>query len=313
MGSKTSRPVDPPSVEPLPPTSDERFIDVLVHGCHSVDLGQVKLHHDCHKDFTRPMCAKCPIVLFVLFRFGVAGYSFVFLIYHLAREISGRIDAKTFIYLETWTYVCITIYLLLSFVNVAIDVYKESRGWILAVTTGHTPWRFKLQWLFFNISLSSSCVGGITFWIWVIVTGILPTTQAYDIINLHGMWIIIAVLEVGIVTLPLRFEHIIYPLAYGVIYLIFALIYWAAGGTDPYGNHYIYVFLDFGRHPVRLIFVVAGEIIGMFLIHGFFTLFFLYRKKIFAKCKCCPIEERTEDDELQAVSTSYGTTSEQSK
>ncbi|XP_030847031.1 protein rolling stone-like [Strongylocentrotus purpuratus] len=306
MGSKTSRPVDPPAVEPLPPTTAERSMDALVHGCHSLELGQVKLNHDCHKDFTKPMCARCPIVLFVLFRVGVAGYAFVFLIYHLTREITGRIGAKTFIYLETWTYTAITLYLLLSFVNVVIDIYQEYKSFTLDVSTGHTPWRLRLQWLFFNISLSSSCVGAVTFWVWVIVTGISPTTRAYEIINLHGMWVIIAFLEVGVVTFPLRFEHIVYPLSFGLIYLIFALIYWGAGGTDPYGNHYIYIFLDFGKHPVRVIFVVAGEITGTFLIHGSFALFFLYREKFFAKC--CPIDKEPDGEELETLTTTkYGT------
>lgn len=41
------------------------------------------------------------------------------------------------------------------------------------------------------------------------------------------------VLELLFAGPPSRLLHALHPIAYAVVYMIFNVIYWAAGGTDP--------------------------------------------------------------------------------
>jgi hypothetical protein len=49
--------------------------------------------------------------------------------------------------------------------------------------------------------------------------------------------------------------------AYLVTYLLFSVIYWAVGDTDPWGHPYIYPPLDY-RHPA----VVAALVVGVVVV-----------------------------------------------
>jgi len=51
------------------------------------------------------------------------------------------------------------------------------------------------------------------------------------------------------------------------VYVIFNVIYWAAGGTDPFGNPYVYSVLDWGNDPEEAVIVLALGIAILPFLH----------------------------------------------
>ena len=49
--------------------------------------------------------------------------------------------------------------------------------------------------------------------------------------------------------MPVRILHAYQAVCYAIIYGIFTLIYWQAGGTDERGNPYVYKVIDYGNDP----------------------------------------------------------------
>lgn len=67
---------------------------------------------------------------------------------------------------------------------------------------------------------------------------------------------------------PMYFLHVIYTLAIGLIYSIFTLIYYFAGGTNAAGDPYIYDILNW-ENSLRAILIVIGVCILGVLMHSF--------------------------------------------
>lgn len=83
----------------------------------------------------------------------------------------------------------------------------------------------------------------------------------------HGMNSIAMLLELLVVLHPMYILHVIYSLLIGLIYLIFTLIYYAAGGTDKHGNSYIYKILNWDNPGATMI-IVVGIIVLAVILHS---------------------------------------------
>lgn len=70
-------------------------------------------------------------------------------------------------------------------------------------------------------------------------------------------------LELLVILHPMYFLHVIHSLIAGIIYLIFSLIYYGAGGTDNYGNNYIYKILDWNKPGATSVIVI---LVAIFII-----------------------------------------------
>lgn len=46
---------------------------------------------------------------------------------------------------------------------------------------------------------------------------------------------------------PFRLLHFLYPVAFGVVYTFFTALYYSFGGTNQYGDAYIYSILDWSK------------------------------------------------------------------
>ncbi|KAH9524680.1 hypothetical protein Btru_027520 [Bulinus truncatus] len=102
-----------------------------------------------------------------------------------------------------------------------------------------------LQWLLQNISNVSSVMVTIMFWT-VVYTG---NTQTFVSINSHILNSILVLVDIMISRAPVRIQHVYMPLVYNLIYVLFTMIYWLAGGTNQKGEPYIYKILDYSNTP----------------------------------------------------------------
>jgi hypothetical protein len=60
------------------------------------------------------------------------------------------------------------------------------------------------------------------------------------------------ILDLFIVARPAKLLHFLHPLLFGLWYLTFSVLYWAVGGTDPEGHHWIYPMVDWDRQALAL-------------------------------------------------------------
>lgn len=87
-------------------------------------------------------------------------------------------------------------------------------------------------------------------------------------------------LEIIVAEYTFRVFHFIYPIFVGIIYLIFTLIYYFAGGVDSQGNNSIYSILNWGEKPLSTGLVVLGVAILLVFVHLIAVIIQLARKRI---------------------------------
>ncbi len=111
--------------------------------------------------------------------------------------------------------------------------------------------RHMLQWFLFNIFVNAEIIVAVVYWT-IIHDGVNDTEEWIHDITAHLAPAIFSLIDVFFSATPVRILHFIYPIMYGITYFIFAVIYWAAGGTgasidDTTGEYtsYIYSFLNF--------------------------------------------------------------------
>lgn len=143
--------------------------------------------------------------------------------------------------------------------------------------TNLVPVYFKLVWILFNIVSSCSIMVTLVFFIFLwpeLATDNQPLDM--DNLQLHGINSVIVLIECLVTAVPVHFLHYVYPLIYGIVYIIFTAIFFGAGNKDPiYPN-----VLDWNSDQV-------GKTLIMVLVIGFVVLpllqlFFLiiYKLKI---------------------------------
>lgn len=90
-------------------------------------------------------------------------------------------------------------------------------------------------------------------------------------------------LEIIAAEYTFRVFHFIHPILVGLIYLIFTLIYYFAGGVDSKGRNNIYSIINWGEKPLSTGLVVLGVAILLIFLHLISLVVQLLRKRISKK------------------------------
>ncbi|XP_066920346.1 uncharacterized protein [Clytia hemisphaerica] len=136
------------------------------------------------------------------------------------------------------------------------------------------PWRFQILWFLENLVMVNSITSTIAYWIFIRDSSENLTfndIRSYFIIDRHGIVTFFLLVEFLLNKIPWRIFHFIYPLAFGISYLIFHLINWY------YTRDNIYKFLDWKDHIGHSILYFTGAFVCIIVLQ--FLLFLVYRKK----------------------------------
>ncbi|XP_072941964.1 protein rolling stone-like isoform X2 [Epargyreus clarus] len=129
------------------------------------------------------------------------------------------------------------------------------------------PWYVKAYWLSLNIATPIALF--ITIFYWSLLTGLeqdFAINLTLDIF-IHAVNSVLMLALLLIARHPMFLLHFYFSIGIGVIYLIFTLIYYAAGGTDPFGEHTIYPMIDW-EYPGQTIGIVLLSALGIVILHG---------------------------------------------
>ena len=143
------------------------------------------------------------------------------------------------------------------------------------------PWYLCLLWVLFSTASVFALV--VTLGFWALLAPSLPLSFLTSTQNLqiHLVNSVLVLMEMCLTAIPIRLLHVLYPVTYGMIYTVFALIYW---GVDH--NNVVYPFLNFGARPG--IAAASIVVIGFVLVPLLQLLFYgVYRLKLKIFHKLC--------------------------
>uniref|UniRef100_A0A2A4JVE8 Protein rolling stone n=1 Tax=Heliothis virescens TaxID=7102 RepID=A0A2A4JVE8_HELVI len=164
-----------------------------------------------------------------------------------------------FIFMTHWGLIMNTVASLLAF---GISLTELLRG-----EDSTPPMLVKCYWLFYNIAITIAFF--ITIFYWSLLTDVVEGDYAMDPVLdvfIHGINSVLMFCLLVTSRHPHRLMHFYIPLLFGIIYMIFSIIYYFAGGLSPFGTNWIYPMLDWSK-PGETVLMVLGTAILIILIH----------------------------------------------
>lgn len=146
-------------------------------------------------------------------------------------SMDNDMGEKWLIFLTNWSMVFLGTYLWTAF---AASLY-----------TDHSPRLLQTVWVLRNCTAVAALVVSLLFWC-VLFPAIKKTS--WTDVHCHAVNSFLVLLDLTLTHVPYYFKHGWMPFLYLVLYLLFSVVYWAEGGTDPEGDPYIYEPLDYD-HP----------------------------------------------------------------
>nr|ACO14865.1 rolling stone [Caligus clemensi] len=171
---------------------------------------------------------------------------------------------------------------------------KNGSNWGMTLPLTH-----KISWAIGNMAFAVALFITIVYWIllhpYVLKTNMLKTSAARAFnFFMHAVNTISVIIDFFICDRPWRVLHFYFPVAFGIWYLFFSLIYWAAGGTgfclpqkqqdgttEIVCNPFIYPILDYENHPGMAAGVIIGGTLFLPVLHTFYFLLYQLRLKLY--------------------------------
>lgn len=240
------------------------------------------------------------MLVVLIYRCISAVYCFCWLIAGSVHPTNG--DAKWFIYLSNWAYLFLTIYFIYSSILTAIyyrgewmvgeydvqdnDVLRpKSRSRLGEIEQPaeeneearfENPldmridepvcWYHETLWVIYNIAATNA----VAVTLYYIIIGYPKSLTSYTPdgldISTHVLNSIFVLADTSLSRVPVRIYHVIYPMLFFVVYVMFCVMYWAGDGLNTYGYTYIYSWLDFTNKPgVATAFIFGYTFVALML------------------------------------------------
>ena len=118
-------------------------------------------------------------------------------------------------------------------------------------------------------------------------TVICPPGPDVATVHLHGVNALLVLIDIAVSRVPFQFLHFFYPSLFAAVYVIFSGIYFAAGGTDPSGDPFIYPLLDYGRNLGSAIGLAIALALSPMALYVILFLLAWLRDVIYKRISCC--------------------------
>ena len=168
-------------------------------------------------------------------------------------------------------------------VNQKDDMNAESIEANPTQKSDEMTWYMKLSWFLFNTVQSTSIIVSVVYF------GALYPRRVQggyvitlDDLNAHAFNSLIILLEVGLSALPVRLVHVVFPIAYGTVYVTVNAIYWSMDKV----NNVVYPGVLDWNYPANSAVVVALLALVVFpllqlLFFGLYRLRLLLYSKLY--------------------------------
>ncbi|EDV94058.1 protein rolling stone [Drosophila grimshawi] len=183
-------------------------------------------------------------------------------------------DGIFFIYMTNWGFGLITVTMLMGAVHVTCWHYDIRNVRSLVQESGQkgrtTTCSLKIYWWLYNMSLLMALIISTVYW--VFLNGRMNKPARFPVISIitHALNSACMMIDFLIVAFPLRLLHMVQTMCLAIAFFLFTLIYHISGGTDEFGNPYVYPILDW-HNPIRCLVTFVGIFL---MIICFWTLLF---------------------------------------
>jgi len=198
-------------------------------------------------------------IAYVCYRIVVALYFTI--TYFILWGNDNTSPEKWLIYLTNQGLLLLLLHYLLDMV-LTTGVFMQQRCGQTISTYGDMSVLEKTSWFLANASSSVALMITIFFWLFL-----YSDENSYSNTFLHLINSVSVLIDLAIIARPVRLLHMVHPLLFGLWYLSFSVVYWAAGGTDPEGHRWIYPMVDWGR-PGMAVATSVGCMAGVAIIHS---------------------------------------------
>lgn len=219
--------------------------------------------------FCRTQWDGIPQIVFLVYRVFISTYVWGWLIFSIVKTPVFPLPPKYGhvwpAFLTNWSYTVLALYLLWAAV---VAVYMGTQDSVNALlekpspfpiqnnteeqppndtpfgeprmvqsnTNSLLPWYLKVQWGLFAIIANVAFIITLIYFLFLFPQiyekyGLRPVD-----FHIHGFNSIVIVFEMFVAAYPVRLLHIIYPVLYGLSYVLFSLFYWAS----DHENHVVY-------------------------------------------------------------------------
>ena len=140
-----------------------------------------------------------------------------------------------------------------------------------------TSWYMKVTWFLADVIYVFAIIVTVVYF-----TALFPNIGATEgsffihDLNVHAFNTVQILIDIAIVARPVRLLHVLYPLLYGVIYVIFSIIYWS---KDKENNVLYPNILDWNKPGTTILFMILLTLLGLPVLQ--LMLFGLYRLRLY--------------------------------
>lgn len=146
-------------------------------------------------------------------------------------------------------------------------------------SSARQPWYVALIWIIFNSVSSAAIMVSIVFWGILVPFNAKLGKLSLTNLQLHLFNSILLLIEQSLTAIPVHLLHAVYPITYGLIYLLFSLFYW----VDDH-SHVMYEILDWNKPGPTIGYVFAVGFVIIPLLH--LLIYLIYRLKLIILKKC---------------------------
>ncbi|XP_026497870.1 protein rolling stone-like [Vanessa tameamea] len=146
------------------------------------------------------------------------------------------------------------------------------------------PWYIKVYWVLYSISIPIAFFITVFYWIFLANENAeFAATVVLDIF-IHAINSVLMLLLFLTARQPTNLLHFYLPFFFAVVYAIFTAIYYVAGGTDPFGNNFIYPVLDWAEPGTAMIMIALSAFL-ILVLHFFIAMLTICRDAFGRFCR----------------------------
>jgi len=217
--------------------------------------------------------------LYLIYQLAACAFLFGNLVYEWIETSKGSAEkqSKYLIYLTHWGIVTINLAVVLETLFTLYIYCKVKSDEKLSKPLDKA---LHISWGISHATYSAAVFITALYW------SLLYKDDAFSYLNLyvHGLQGGYSVLDQVVSARSWEGGHWWVCLPMPLVYVVFSVIYWAAGGTNEHGNDYIYNVLDWSSEPGGATGLAFGAFVLLIVIHYFFVLLTWTRDKLHAAC-----------------------------